>query len=111
MGRWALVALVLVACGGDSTSSITLGETCIAVGQAACERGSECELLGGDTIATCESQFVTACCGGPPNTCTQKAKDAARAQRYIDACSSDFTNWDCITLSQGGLPVSCIAPE
>lgn len=113
MGRWAVMALALVACGGGdnaNVATVTLGEACTELSQAACQRASECLILGGATIGTCESQFVVACCVGPPNTCSKKASNPTALRDYIDTCASALSNFDCATLGQGGLPLPCLSP-
>lgn len=121
MGRRAalMVLVLLVACGGDDSTphpggggpTFSLGQACTELGQAACQRGDECGLLGTTSIPVCESQFVGGCCGGPPNVCGRQARDVATAHRIVDACASDLTNWDCQALSQSTFPVSCITPQ
>lgn len=118
MGRFLIagVVLFLMACGSDAAMRSdgmieTRGEFCRALASPACTRGAECRLLGNTTEAGCESQFVTACCVGPPYTCGDRLNNTTGAAQFVDTCSAAFDNWDCTALSQGLSPPVCLTPQ
>lgn len=113
---WLACVVGLMACGGHDSvgtdgSVETLGEACTILGEAACLRVSECHLLGsGETVAACESSFVTSCCV-TPGTCGRTSMNPTAAAASITKCTNDLDNWDCSALSRALLPPTCLAPQ
>jgi hypothetical protein len=104
------IATQLAACSGSGSGSgddyLMKGEICTDYGGALCGRAVQCRIILSNEYNVCHGAFVTACCGGPPNTC-----DDLTSITYTEAdrCEAALRGWDCVALEAGVLPPSCVA--
>lgn len=112
MGRWLVVWLALVGCGGSSSDepdpSWKVGDVCNAIGDALCERLLACHTFADPpTEPVCAAAFVQDCCAGA--ACN--GATTAGSEERTEGCAQALRTWDCDALALEILPVECTNPQ